>query len=1121
MRAMQNRVKRVRGPLAVMIVMTCLMAPSVNSNPHSSRVKANGRKIAEQAFSERSSGASTVAARMNDSFGTLPITFEANQGQADPGRKFLSRAGRYGLYLTPAQAVFVMPREPGKASDGKDEIAGSRASPKSDLLRLEFLGANSGASMRGAGKLAARTNYFIGSDPKLWRRDVATFARVKCESIYPGIDLIYYGNHRELEYDFVVAPGANPGAIRMRFGGARAVAVSSERDLVVIAAAGEIRQRKPVVYQEVNGVRTEIGADYVVDGSREVSFEIAAYDTSKPLVIDPVLAYSTYLGKTDEAANDVAVDYAGCAYVVGRTNTQLVAFAGGPQRIVRSGSGDVFVTKLNAAGTDVVYTTYLGGRDGDTGTSIAVDSEGNAYVAGIAGSGFPVTPNAFKKVADRDGFVAKLNSTGGLAYSTYLDGVGDGKAIAVDSQGFAYVTGSTTQGGCPTVRGQSNCSVTKLNRDGSELVYSSCIGPAGSVGIAVDSAGNAFVVGQTVSPDFPTTPGAFQRTFLGGEGCVEYRCTDVVVSKLNPAGSELIYSTYLGGTGGDQAGGIAVDNSGNAIVTGATSSTDFPTTAGAVQVKKANRYPYSSDVFVTRLNAAGDGLVYSTYLGGSGGEMSGGVAVDAFGNAYVAGITTSTDISVVNAFQTTNAGGPSFKTIDGGQAWRVMTNGLASYSVFSLAIDPINTSTVYASTDVGLYKSADGGGNWAAINEGLPERNGWRLAIDPKSPTTVYAGQAGIYKSVDGGATWRATGLKDSATTIVIDPSRPNTLYAIGSNAEGGGAYKSTDSGDSWTFALIYPQYSRFFVAAIDPRSPSIVYAGETDRGVFKSTDGGTTWRSPAQGFSGLISALVIDPLDSSVLYLGTSNGVYKSTDGAQSWEFAGGGLRDRYVSSLAIDPTTPSILYAGTGAGVFKSEDAGERWFKANAGLPEFSIAALAVDPKNPSALYAGTNVTRDVFIAKLGAAGTELDYLTLLGGGGDEGDYGLGIAVDRIGNAYVAGSTRSKNFPLEIALQPDFAGGDFGAFVAKIDSLRSNTPAIVSTSVNGKKLVVSGKDFDLGALILVDGKPQRSRNDESSPATRLIGPKAAKGIQPGQTVEIRVRNANGMLSAKFSFTR
>jgi hypothetical protein len=1008
-------------------------------------------------------------------------------------------------------------------NDGENEIAGSESSPGSDLLRLEFLGANSAASMSGAGELSARTNYFIGSDPTLWRRDVVNFAKVKCQSIYPGIDLIYYGNHRELEYDFVVAPGANPAAIRLRFGGARNISLNAERDLVVRAEAGEIRQRKPVVYQDVNGIRTEIGAGYLVDASGEVSFEIAAYDTSKQLVIDPVLAYSTYLGKSDEAANDVAVDSTGSTYIVGRTNTQPVGFAGGPPRIVRSGSGDVFVTRLNPTGTDVVYTTYLGGRNGDTGTSIAADSEGNAYLAGMAGSGFPVTPNAFKKVADyRDGFVSKLNSTGGLVYSTYLDGVGvgDGKAIAVDSQGFAYVTGSTTQGGCRTVAGQGNCSVTKLNRDGSALVYSRCIGPAGSVAIAVDSVGSAFVAGQTNSPDFPTTAGAFQRQFLGGEGCVEYRCTDVVVSKLDPAGSQLIYSTYLGGTGGDHAAGIAVDPSGKAIVTGYTSSTDFPTTAGAVQVKKANRYPYSYDVFVTRLNAEGDGLIYSTYLGGNGGEMAGGVAVDSFGNAYVTGITGSTDIPVINAFQPMNAGGPSFKTMDGGQVWRVMTKGLASSQVFGLAIDPVNTSTVYASTDAGVYKSTDGGGNWAAINEGLPERFGWRLAIDAQSPTTVYAAAAGIYKSVDRGGTWQATGLKDGANSVVIDPSRPETLYAPGSNALGGGVYKSTDSGDSWTFDLIYPQNSRFFVAAIDPRSSSIVYAGEFDRGVFKSTDGGTTWTAPAQSFHG-ISALVIDPRDSSVLYVGTSYGVFKSTDGARSWVFAGSGLRDPQVRSLVIDPTTPSILYAATGAGVFKTEDGGARWFKTNAGLPESYVSALAVDPKNPSALYAGTSVTLDVFIAKLNTAGAALEYLTLLGGGGDEGDYGLGIAVDTAGNAYVAGSTRSKNFPLEIALQPDFAGGDFGSFVAKIDSSRGNTPSILSASVNRKKLLVSGKDFDLGAVILVDGKPQKSSNDELHPGTVLIAPKAARGIQSGQTVEIRVRNSNGMLSAQFNFTR
>src|SRR6185503_9034018 len=225
-------------------------------------------------LAQRRSVESTVAGRMNRSYGVQPVTFEANEGQAEPAIKFLSRTGRYGLYLTPVQAVFALPEKPGQAND-VDEIDGSPSSAKSEVLRLEFLGANSLASMSGAGKLAARTNYFIGGDPKRWRPNIANFTRVKCESIYPGIDLIYYGNQHELEYDFVVAPGANPADIRLRFSGARSITVNSERDLVVKAAPGEIRQRKPVVYQERDGARTEIRADYVVNAGGVVSFELA------------------------------------------------------------------------------------------------------------------------------------------------------------------------------------------------------------------------------------------------------------------------------------------------------------------------------------------------------------------------------------------------------------------------------------------------------------------------------------------------------------------------------------------------------------------------------------------------------------------------------------------------------------------------------------------------------------------------------------------------------------------------------------------------------------------------------------------------------------------------------
>jgi hypothetical protein len=522
---------------------------------------------------------------------------------------------------------------------------------------MTLVGANREPRVEGTEELPGKANYFIGKDPTKWRTNVPAYKKVQYHNIYPGIDLVYYGNQRQLEYDFVVHPGADPNRILLSFQGVDKLEVDALGDLVVDTGTLTIRQRKPVIYQDVNGVRQEVAGGYVLKGAQRVGFQAAAYDQSLPLVIDPTLFYSTYLGGSGDAdvGLAIAVDTALNAYVAGFTASTDFPTTAGAFQTTRAGDRDVFVAKLNPTGSSLLYSTYLGGSGSDeinvSGPGIALDGTGGAYVTGFTSSrDFPTTLGAFQPAFGGgvfDAFVTKLNPTGsGLVYSTYLGGSDYdlGSGIAVGVLGNAYVTGSTNSADFPTTAGAFQATpgagfVTNIDPTGSTLVYSTYLVGAVGAGIAVDGAGHAYVTGFA-GPNFLTTAGAFQPAF-GGVG-------DAFVTKLDPTGSTLVYSTYLGGSGGDGSFGIAVDGTGNAYITGSTGSTDFPTTPGAFQPTLAG----VDDAFVTKLDPTGSTLVYSTYLGGSGVDEGRGIAVDGTGNAYVAGRTDSED------FPTTTGTGP-------------------------------------------------------------------------------------------------------------------------------------------------------------------------------------------------------------------------------------------------------------------------------------------------------------------------------------------------------------------------------------------------------------------------------------------------------------------------------
>jgi hypothetical protein len=612
---------------------------------------------------EKSLKRSVVPVRAIEAFANVPLSFEPNQGQTEGEVKFLSRGAGHTLFLTQAKAVLLVARFKGspleKNWNTEPRISGT-------VLGMSFIGASRKPQVLGEEELPGKVNYLVGSNARTWRTNIPTYARVTYRDLYPGIDLTYYGRKGQLEYDFVVRPGADLRRIVVGFSGAEKLEVDAQGDLVLCTGPEVIRQRKPIAYQEANGLRREIPVSYVLKGAHRVAFKVAAHDSSRPLVIDPALFYSTYLGGSmTDGGQAIAVDGAGNAYVTGLTNSPGFPTATGAFHGGIAGGFDAFVTKLNAAGSALVYSTYLGGIGDDFGLGIAVDAAGNASLTGYTNSpDFPTTPAAFQTAlrGSINAFVTKLNSSGSvLIYSTYLGGSGDdrGFGLAVDSAGNAYVTGYSTSTDFPTsvvasqktLAGPADAFVTKLNLAGSApLVYSTYLGGDGDdrgYAVAVDSAGNAYVTGSSTSTDFPTTPGAFQTTYAGS--------ADGFVTKLNPAGSmPLLYSAYLGGSEQDIAQAIAVNASGDAFVTGRTSG-NFPTTTGAFQSAYGGG---TYDAFVTRLNPSGSARVYSTYLGGTGDDIGYGIALDASDDAYLTGYTNSPNFpTTAGVFQTTFGGG--------------------------------------------------------------------------------------------------------------------------------------------------------------------------------------------------------------------------------------------------------------------------------------------------------------------------------------------------------------------------------------------------------------------------------------------------------------------------------
>ena len=630
----------------------------------------------------------------------LPIQFEANRGQAGDRVRFLARGPGYSLLLGPADATFAFAARPASPRTAAFPYERADATP-GGVVRMRFARANPAPEIAGRDPLKSTVNYIRGNDPSRWQHAIPTFARVEYRGVYPGVDLVYHGDNGELEYDFVVAPGAEPRVIGMMFDGVDDLRHEPSGNLRLRTAAGELSLEPPYAYQDVGGTRRTVASRYVV-GPGEVGIEVGDYDTSVPLVIDPVLVYSTFLGGSEfDSVHDIAVDADGFIYVAGTTGSPdfPTLNAGQP---ANGGRNDLFVVKLAPGGSSIVYSTYIGGSDDEQGWGVAADCEGNAYVSGDSlSSDFPVL-NAFQPVraGSVDAVVTKLDAAGTLVYSTYLGGNAiDGRAkVSAGCDGSIYVSGQTQSGDFPVVnalqpvhRGGFDAFAAKLTVDGSALVYSTYLGGSFNdalLAFAVDIAGRAHLAGTTASSNFPTAA-AVQPSNAGFD--------DAFVSALSADGSALVFSTYLGGSSGDGVWGMDVDETGSVFLAGRTRSPDFPTVNAAQPVFGDGFF----DGLVAKLGPGGSPLVYSTFLGGSDIDWGMDVAAGPNAQAYVTGFTESADFPLVRPMQAT------FNGFEYALVTKVAADGAFVYSTYlgggfdegwGIDVDALGTAYVAGTT---------------------------------------------------------------------------------------------------------------------------------------------------------------------------------------------------------------------------------------------------------------------------------------------------------------------------------------------------------------------------------------------------------------------------------------
>jgi hypothetical protein len=684
--------------------------------------------------------------------GSRPLFFEAGQGPADAMAPFVAHGPDSEFLISATGAQFVL----------------RKASGQTAAARMQFVGANPAAQVAGDAELSGKVNYLTGNHPAQWQSGISTFAKVRVAEIYPGVNVVYYGNGRQLEYDFDLAAGVDPKTIAIHFDGAERISVNPQGELVVSLNGGNIVQHRPVAYQNTGGARQEIAGGYQLLDAHTATFALGSYDHSQPLVIDPVLSYSTYFGGNyGDIIHAIALDKNGNIYVAGETlstkftNSVSGNAPSGYQPVFQGagpgGVGDAFVAKFDNMGSNFIYFTYLGGSADDAAYGLAVDNSGNAYVTGATTStNFPTQNALFSHISPiihiytTDAFVTELNASGsGLVYSTYLGGDASdiGKAIAVDTNGAAYVAGYTYSTNFPVSAGayqsrllctnslyiNANAFVAKIAPGGTALSYSSYFGGTNfdeATAIALDASNYIYVAGYTASTNFPAKnplPG-----FSHLDGSINpIPAFDAFVAKFQPGYANLVYATYLGGTNNDVATGIAARN-GNAYVVGWTVSTNFPYTSASTNYTSFVRtngtyYILATNSFLTEITntSTTTGIGFSVMFGGYGADVANGVGLDAAGNIFVVGSASSTNYPV-----TTNLSGYLRATNSG-------YNPLVFGGTSDVVISAFNTNASAL-----LYSAYLGGSGspYNPFNPGGGNDFGNAIAVDPAGNAYI-AGQ--------------------------------------------------------------------------------------------------------------------------------------------------------------------------------------------------------------------------------------------------------------------------------------------------------------------------------------------------------------------------------------------
>ncbi len=913
-----------------------------------------------------------------------PFSFHPNLGQFESDVEFVSRS-RDSMLLFKTDEFQLFSRSTSLSHQ-----------PLHKALTMRLVDADPRATVRGQKQLPGIVNYLRGNDPARWQTALKTYQRVHYQSVYPGTDLLFYGTSKDLEYDFVLGPGADPEQIRLRFD--HPVEIDSSGDLSVATPAGILKLRRPVTYQHRLGTQQEIPSRYRRLEGGDVGFWIGDYDRRYALTIDPVVVLSSFLGGGEaDSASGVQVDARGDIYITGLTSSINFPTSAGASQQAPAGGADIFVTKLNAQGDSMIYSTYVGGEGDDLPATLGIDSSGNVYVTGQTTSqDFPVA-GAFQEEyggGTSDAFLFKLNPNGtGLAYSTFLGGRSNdtGNIVRIDSQGNAYVAGFTRSDDFPVTEGVlqpnyrgglADAFALKMNPAGSSLLYSTYLGgnrqdEARDIGF--DAEGNAVVVGLTDSTNFPTAE-PFQGQRNGQ--------FDVFVSKLDGEASTLVFSTYLGGSSSDVPFGAIVDEAGDIYIVGETGSFDFPTES-ALQPAKSG----SLDAFVTKFRGDGAGPIFSTFLGGSGFDSGRAIDVTDSGGAVIAGVTTSADFPTLATLMVDPQGTDAFLAAlnpsGSGLQYSTYVGGPGTEFATGLALDAEENAYVVGSVDrpgfstlaalqdsfggKGVFVSANRAGNWQGSGEGLSNPNIESLVVHPDNSALLYAGTSGggVFKSSDTGETWSSSGL-EFQQVLALDIDATNDILFAGTT---NGLFKSEDGGENWDQMREYLPFAAFPVLVVDSKGPETVYAGSQGRGVFKTTDSGARWRAINNGLRGSaqqILSLVIDPGNSRQLYIATPRAVYSSSNGGATWQMAEANLEDfSTISTLIVDAGGPATLYASGISDttsippefcdfappcnnfVLKSTDRGTNWDLFAMGGP---VSSLALDPSNRSTLYAGT---------------------------------------------------------------------------------------------------------------------------------------------------------------------